>query len=200
MLSSRPGIEVVAEAENGEQAVQRTRQFRPDVVLLDIQMPGSDSIDAVRTIKQEMPKTKVIVLGASDHEDDLLMAVKNGADGYLQKDVDPSQFFALLEGIQTGIAPISNAAAEKILRELRKLDALVQHAGERPDTLTPKEIETLELVVRGDSNREIADILHISESTVKLHLRNIMQKLHLQNRTQLAAYAVDQGLVHTHSD
>ncbi len=196
LLRSRPNVEVVAEASNGDQAIQLVRETMPDLVLMDVHMPVCDGIEAVKAIKQEMPLVKVVMLGSSDNDEDLFAAIKNGADGYLLKNLDPTQFFAALEGIECGVVPISNAAAEKILSEFRKMDAQLQHPGEYHELLTPKEIQTLDLVVKGSSNKEIADALHVSESTVKLHLRNTMQKLHMQNRIQLAVYAVSQGLVH----
>ncbi len=196
LLSSHSSVEVVGEAENGREAIERARKLLPDLVLMDVHMPGCDSIEPVRTIKREMPQIKIIMLGTPDNDNELMLAIKNGADAYLLKNLDPEQFFAVLDGIQRGMAPITNMVAERILLEFRKMSAMLQEADEYREQLTPKEIETLELLIRGDSNKEIADVLNISESTVKLHLRTIMQKLHIQNRTQLAAYAVSEGLVH----
>ena len=194
LISSRNDIAVVGEAENGKQAVEIARAVMPDLILMDIHMPGGDGLEAVKAIKKEMPGIKIVMLTVSDTDDDLFTAIKNGADGYLLKNLDPSQLFVLLEGIRRGEAPISGVLADRILHEFRKMDAGLEKRREVGETLTPKEIETLELLVEGSTNQEMADRQHISENTVKLHLRNIMQKLHLQNRIQLAVYAVRQRL------
>ena len=194
LLSSRSDMEVVGEAENGQDAIAITRAVVPDLILMDIHMPGGDGLEAVKAIKNEMPHIKIVMLTVSDTDDDLFAAIKNGANGYLLKNLDPSQFFALLEGLRRGEAPVSGVVADKILHEFRKMDLAAEHPVEDYEALTFREIETLELLVKGDTNKEIAEMLHVSENTVKLHLRNIMEKLHLQNRIQLAVYAVRQGL------
>ena len=196
LLSSRSDMEVVGEAENGRDAITITRAVVPDLIVMDIHMAGGDGLEAVKAIKKEMPRVKIVMLTVSDADDDLFAAIKNGADGYLLKNLDPSQFFALLEGIRRGEAPVSGIVADPILQEFRKMDwATMEHSLEVYEALTSREVETLELLVRGDTNKEIADALHVSENTVKLHLRNIMEKLHLQNRIQLAVFATRQGLV-----
>jgi two-component system, NarL family, nitrate/nitrite response regulator NarL len=194
LLSSRNDMAVVGEAENGNQAVEIARAVMPDLILMDIHMPGGDGLEAVKAIKKEMPGIKIVMLTVSDTDDDLFTAIKNGADGYLLKNLDPSQLFVLLEGIRHGEVPISGVLADRILQEFRKMDARLERHREVGEILTPKEIKTLELLVEGKTNQEMADTQHISENTVKLHLRNIMQKLHLQNRIQLAVYAVRRGL------
>ena len=200
LMSSRSNMEVVGEAENGNEAIEMTREALPDLILMDVHMPHCDGVEAVRAIKRELPHIKIVMLSASDDDDDLFAAIKNGADGYLLKDLDPSQFFVLLEGVRRSEAPISGILADRILKEFRRTDAGQEHPIELRETLTPREIETLERLVEGDSNKKIGEVLHVSENTVKLHLRNIMEKLHLQNRIQLAVYAVRQGLVSNSSD
>lgn len=200
LMSDRNDLEVIGEAENGVEAIRITRELVPDLILMDVHMPGGDGLEAVKIIKKEMPHVKIVMLTVSDDEEDLFAAVKNGADGYLLKNLQPSQFFLLLEGVKRGEAAISGVLADRILQEFRETDV---RAGQRPDVyeaLTPKEIKTLELLVKGDTNREIGDAMHISENTVKLYLRNIMEKLHLQNRIQLAVYAVRRGLVDNQRD
>ncbi len=200
LMSDRNDIDVVGEAENGNEAIRITRELLPDLVLMDVHMPGGDGLEAVKIIKKELPHIKIVMLTVSDADDDLFAAIKNGADGYLLKNLDPVQFFVLLEGVRRGEAAISGVLADRILQEFRENDV---RPGQHPDVyeaLTPKEIETLELLVKGDTNREIADALHVSENTVKLYLRNIMEKLHLQNRIQLAVYAVRKGLVNNPPD
>ena len=196
LISDRDDMDVVGEAENGNEAVRITRDMMPDLVLMDVHMPGGDGVEAAKTIKKEMPQVKVVMLTVSDTDEDLFAAIKNGADGYLLKNLDPFQFFDLLKGVRRGEAAISGVLADRILHEFRERDARPGQPQDVYEELTPKEIETLEMLVQGGTNREIADALHISENTVKLHLRNIMEKLHLQNRIQLAVYAVRQGLDH----
>lgn len=193
LLMDRDDVEVVGQAEDGQEAIDLTRTLSPDLVLMDVHMPGCDGVEATRIIKNEMPHTKIVMLSASDDDDDLFASIKNGAEGYLLKNIDPPHLFNCLEGVRQGDAPISGILAERILNEFRS-KVRPQHPGEAYETLTPKEGELLGLLVEGESNKEIANALHVSENTVKIHLRNIMEKLHLHNRLQIAVYAVRQGL------
>ena len=195
LLVGRPGITVVGEAGNGLEAVDRARETMPDVVLMDIHMPLCDGLEAVSLIKREMPHVQIIMLTVSDDDRDLFTAIKNGASGYLLKNLEPSQLFEQLDAVRRGEAAITGAMAAKILQEFRQpgLHAVAQQ--EPLETLTPREIEVLQCVVEGASNRQIAEALYITENTVKIHLRNILEKLHLQNRIQVAVYAVRTGLV-----
>ena len=135
------------------------------------------------------------MLSAFDDDENLFSAIKYGADGYLLKNLKMPQFFDLLDGLRSGVTPISRVLADRILQEFRKFDAVTRSSHAAHERLTENEIETLEMLVKGSSNKDIAVVLHISENTVKLHIRNIMQKLHLQNRTQLAVYALQENLV-----
>jgi DNA-binding NarL/FixJ family response regulator len=195
LLASRPGLEVVGEAGDGVEAIARAKEMVPDVILMDIGMPKCSGLEATRLIKREMPHVKIIMLTISDDDRDLFAAIKNGAEGYLLKNLEPYQFFDMLEGIRRGEVAISGVMAAKILQEFRQPDPSLAQPSEARDELTPREIEVLEQVVQGASNREIAVALSISENTVKIHLRNILEKLHLSNRIQAAVYAVRQGLV-----
>ncbi len=195
LLAPRRDVEVVSEAGNGCEAIAQARETVPDVILMDISMPKCSGLEAVRIIKREMPHVKIIMLTVSDDDRDLFTAIKNGADGYLLKTLEPYELFDMLEGIRHGEAPITGTLARKILREFRQTDQSLPPQFEARDELTSREIEVLELVVEGAKNREIAAALSISENTVKIHLRNILEKLHLQNRIQAAVYAVRQGLV-----
>jgi DNA-binding NarL/FixJ family response regulator len=199
LLSGRQDIEVVGEAGDGLQAMASARETVPDVILMDIGMPECSGLEATRLIKREMPHVKIIMLTVSDDDRDLFAAIKNGADGYLLKNLEPHQFFDMLEGLRRGEVPMSGLMATKILQEFRQPDQSLAQPSQTRDELTPREIEVLELVVGGSTNKEIAEALSITENTVKIHLRNILEKLHLHNRIQAAVYAVRQGLVSDYS-
>jgi DNA-binding NarL/FixJ family response regulator len=195
LLASHKDMEVVGEAGDGVEAVVRARETVPDVILMDLSMPKCSGLEATRLIKREMPHVKIIILTVSDDDRDLFAAIKNGADGYLLKNLEPRQLFDMLEGMRRGEAPISGTLAAKILQEFRQPDQSLPRQSEASDELTPREIEVLERVVEGATNKEIAEALVITENTVKIHLRNILEKLHVQNRIQAAVYAVREGLV-----
>lgn len=195
LLLNRQGIQVVGEAGNGLEAIEMARETLPDVILMDIEMPKCNGLEATRRITREMPHVKVVILTVSDDDQNLFEAIKSGAQGYLLKDLEPNQLYDLLESVSKGEAPLSGAVAAKILKEFtRPTQNTIQEAGVI-DELTPREVDVLELIVEGKTNKEIAYARNISENTVKIHLRNILEKLHLQNRIQAAVYAVRQGLV-----
>lgn len=195
LLARREEMQVVGEASDGLEAISAAREILPDVILMDISMPNCNGLDATRRIKREMPHVKIVILTVSDDDHDLFEAIKSGAQGYLLKDLEPYQLFDLLESISRGEAPLSGAIAAKILKEFTRPDKTSEKEPELIDDLTAREISILQLVSEGKTNKEIASILFISENTVKIHLRNILEKLHLQNRIQAAVYAVRQGLV-----
>ncbi|MGE5263200.1 MAG: response regulator [Acidobacteriota bacterium] len=200
ILGSRPDLEVVGEAGDGLEAAERARETMPDIILMDINMPRCNGLEAVKAIKQEMPHVHIIMLTVSERDLDLFAAIKNGAEGYLLKNLEPEQLYEMLEGIRRGESPISGALASKILNEFRQPSASQPPSPEVGNGLTAREIQVLELVVEGETNKEIAADLSIAEDTVKIHLRNILEKLHLQNRIQAAVYAVRQGLVSSEPD
>jgi two-component system nitrate/nitrite response regulator NarL len=194
LIDSQPDFEVVAEAEDGYQAVQYARRFKPELILMDIHMPECDGQEATRLIINEWPEAKIIMLTVSDDDQDLFTAIRNGALGYLVKKIEPEELFARLRGVSQGEAPVSRIMASRILREFARIGT----ESPPPDSarsLTPRERQVLRLVSKGLTNKEIGAQLHIAENTVKNHLRNILEKLHLQNRAQAAAYAVREGLV-----
>ena len=194
LIAGQPGMQVVGEAGDGLEAIRLARQLAPDLILMDIHMPRCSGLEAVGAITQAMPLMRVVMLTVSDDDRDLFTAIKNGAYGYLLKSVEPDQLFARIEGVRHGESPISGLLATRILDEFRQRQRAVR-AVEVPDELSEREIEVLRLVVQGSTNREIAAALSVTENTVKIHLRNILEKLHLQNRTQAAAYALRHGLV-----
>ena len=188
-------MEVVGEAGDGREALERARELMPDLILMDIQMPGWDGLKATRLIKEEMPYVKIVMLTISDDDTDLFEAIKSGAEGYLLKNIVPEELFEMLRGVYRGEAPISGLTAARILDEFARLAQKESWVPSSGESLTPREKEVLQLVSRGATNKEIASRLFIAENTVKNHLRNILAKLHLQNRVQAAAYALREGLI-----
>jgi len=186
LLEAR-GIEVVGEAGDGREAVETVLRLRPDVVLMDITMPHMDGLEATRIIKARAPEITIVMLTVSDEDHMLFEAIKSGAQGYLLKNLRAPEFFDLLQGVERGEAPISRALAGRILEEFgRRAGPAAAH---RQDELTEREREVLQAVSGGASNREIAAALHISENTVKFHMKNILDKLHLRSRAEVVAYA-----------
>ena len=188
------GVDVIAEARDGREAVELARVHRPDVVLMDLAMPELGGLGATRLITAEMPEIAVVVLTASEDDADLFEAIKSGAQGFLPKDLEARRLFELLEGVQRGEPALTPTLARKVLGAFAQ--PAPQPEARSAEELTEREREVLELLVQGvTSNRELAKRLFVSENTVKYHLRNILDKLHLQNRAQVIAYAVRHGLV-----
>ena len=188
-------VEVVGEAENGEQAIQLAWQLKPDVVLMDLSMPVVDGMEATKRLAAELPEVKVVILTASDDDANLFEAIKSGAKGYLLKDLESRQFFSLLEGVDRGEPALTPTLARKLLDEFARPKKRSRDDW-YPDRLTDREQEVLELMVTGvTSNRRLAKQLGVSENTVKFHVRNILDKLHLHNRAQVVAYALRHGMV-----
>jgi DNA-binding NarL/FixJ family response regulator len=187
------GLEVVGEAGDGQQAVAAARRLRPDVVLMDIQMPGLDGIEATRLIKTEMPEVQVVMLTVSQDDADLFRALKAGAQGYLLKSLSSDEFVEMLHGLGRGEAPLSRRLAARLIEGIARGPAAGVEASQ-VEGLTRREAELLRLVAAGLSNKAIAGKLAVSENTVKYHMKNILQKLRLHNRAEAAAYAVRTGL------
>jgi DNA-binding NarL/FixJ family response regulator len=193
LLEPHQDIEIVGEAENGLEALERARDIMPDIILMDIEMPTCDGLEATRLIKKEMPYVKIVILTVHDEDDRLFEAIRSGAQGYLLKSIGSVELIEMLRGMDQGEAPISRSMASRILEEFVRQDET--HGLDSELLLTPREKEVLHWVARGSSNREIAEALVISENTVKNHMRNILSKLHLSNRSQVMAYALRRGLV-----
>lgn len=188
------GFDVVGEARNGREAVELAHTMLPDVVLMDLDMPETNGLTATRKLAVELPDVRVIILTASEHDSDLFDAVKFGARGYLPKNLEAKDLFAFLEGVVRDEPALTPTLARKVLAEFAR--------GPQPEpeqvgqSLTEREREVLELLVDGvTSNKELAEVLFVSENTIKYHLRNILDKLHLKTRAEVISFAVREGLV-----
>jgi len=194
-LLAAHGVDVAGEAGNGEEALELASALNPDVVLMDLRMPGMGGLEATRRLAVEMPEVKVVVLTASDDDEDLFEAIRAGARGYLLKDLDSERFFELLEAVDRGEPALTPRLARKVLEEFARPREDEGSTGRGP-MLTDRELEILNFLVEGvTSNRKLADALGVSENTVKFHVRNILDKLHLHNRAQVVAYALRHHIV-----
>ncbi len=194
-LLAEYGIQVVAQAGDGLEALARAREVRPDLILMDVRMPRCDGLQATRLIKAEMPHIKIVMLTVCDDDHTIFEAIKNGADGYLLKGLRTADFFDLLVGITRGEAPMPRSLTTRVMQEFAR-QARKGPAEEMPGHgLTEREREVLQFVARGATNKDIASALSITENTVKHHLKHILEKLHLRNRAQVVAYASQAGLV-----
>lgn len=194
ILEKAKDFQVVGEASDGKNGFQKANELKPDLVLMDIRMSGGDGIEATRRIRKALPATKVVMLTALEEEGKLIEAIKNGAHGYVLKNIEPEALFATLRGIFRGEVAISRVMASQIIGQL------VEEVRTGPlrlpeEELSPKELEVLRFITKGLTNKEIANTLNIAESTVKNHLRNILGKLHLVNRVQAATFALGRGIV-----
>lgn len=188
---------VVGEASNGAEAVEACVRLHPDVVLMDVRMPGVGGIEAARRIRAAVPDARILMLTMSDDESDLFEAIKAGASGYLLKDLPGEEVAEAIRRVHDGQAIIPPGMAATLLNEFTRLAAVpvAPEGGTPPPQLTEREVEVLRLVARGMANREIADQLVISENTVKNHVRNILEKLHLHSRVEAAVFAHRQHLL-----
>jgi DNA-binding NarL/FixJ family response regulator len=185
-------FEVVGEAEDGAEAMAKARELKPDLILMDINMPHCSGLEAVSAIKGELPDVKIIMLTVHNEDKNLFEAIKRGAGGFLSKNVRAKSLLDSLRGVMKGEAAISRLMAGKILNEFARLAGVED--GNVASRLTPREREVLQKISKGLSNKEIALSLSISEHTVKAHVTSILSKLHLQNRFQAADYARRWGL------
>jgi DNA-binding NarL/FixJ family response regulator len=205
-LLTSEGIQVVGLAHDGFEALAQARHLRPDVILMDIQMPNCNGVAATRLIKASMPQVKIVMLTMSENEQDLFEAVKSGASGYLLKRLEAAEFFTYLAELQSGHPPFSPGLAEKILKEFSLQSArpgnqspqnsqAAQADGAQETALSPRQMQILTLVANGQTYQQVAGTIGIAERTVKYHMAEILERLHLQNRAQVIAYAARMGMV-----
>ena len=196
VLESEADIEVVAEANDGHEVVELAEKYMPDLVLMDVRMPGRGGIDACQAIKDAVPHTKILMLTISDEEEDLYDAIKAGASGYLLKEISIEEVAGSIRSVHAGQSLISPSMASKLLNEFANMARKDEEKQQMPTPrLTEREMEVLTLVAQGLNNRDIAKELFISENTVKNHVRNILEKLHLHSRMEAVVYAVREKLL-----
>ncbi len=184
LIQSEPGLEVVAETGDGHQALELYRQTRPDVVLMDLRLPGMGGVEATLAISKEFPEARVIVLTTFDTDEDIYRAIQSGAKSYLLKDTPEDQLAATIRAVHAGERPLSPELAKRLAdRE------------QRPD-LSQRELDVLHHLIKGRSNKEIGAMLFLSEDTVKVHIKHLFAKLKVQDRTEAAISAIRQGIVH----
>lgn len=186
LLAGEPEFDVVGEASGGEQALQLAQSLQPDVVLMDVNMPGMDGLEATRRLLEMMPEARVLMLTVSDEEENLFAAIQAGARGYILKNADADELLQAIQRVHAGEGMLSPAVTLRLLQTLRAGGA-PSPASDLP--LTSREQDVLRLLAQGVSNRQIAETLTISENTVKTHVRHILEKLGLSSRSEVAAYA-----------
>lgn len=191
ILGDYPEFRVVGEATDSREAAAKADEVQPDIVIVDIFACGGEGIEAITFLRQKFPDAKVIILTASEKEKDFFEAIKSGARGYLSKSVALTELIESIRLVASGDAIVSPSKAIRLLEEFRETNEVSRNGGNR---LTPREIEVLQLVAQGASNKEIAASCYVSETTVKAHLRKILEKLRVKNRAEAVALAANKGL------
>ena len=197
LLATEPEIEVVGEAQDGEEAITKAQEAQPDVILMDLIMPGMDGLEATRDLSTRLPDSRILVLTSFAGDDKVFPAIRAGALGYLLKDSGPEDLVEAIQQVHRGESSLHPSVARRVLRELAERQNPPWPCEQSLDTdrLTDRQVEVLQLVARGHSNREISSLLMISEATVRTHVSNILCKLNLCSRTQAALYALREGLI-----
>lgn len=190
------GIKVIGEATNGEEAIHLAKSLKPDVILMDLVMPGIDGIEAIKAIKQNNPESRILVLTSFSDDKKVFPAIKAGAMGYLLKDCSTQELIKAINDINQGQSSLHPTIARKLMSEINQPSELKP----TEDPLSEREVEVLKLVARGFSNKQVAEMLTVSDGTVRIHVSNILNKLHLASRTQATLYALREGLASLDSD
>jgi NarL family two-component system response regulator LiaR len=191
LIASEPGMEVVGEAGDGAEAVQKARALLPDVILMDTVMPRQSGLEAIQEIKADDARARILVLTSFAEDEQIFPAVKAGALGYLLKDSEPADLLRAIQQVHRGEPSLEPSIARKVLQEMQR----PSRRPPTPDPLTAREIDVLRLVARGLTNAEVAERLVVTEATVRSHVSNFLSKLHLANRVQATLYALQEGLV-----
>ncbi|TXH45927.1 MAG: response regulator transcription factor [Burkholderiaceae bacterium] len=196
LLQKQPGIEVVAEAADGLEGVKRAKSHQPDVVLLDLNMPGLSGLETLQLLRGELPQTAVVILTVSEEASELGEALRQGAAGFLVKNIDVDVLVNAIHKAARGESVIADCMTSKLVAEFRAQGPASSAPAPVADKekLTPREREIVACLARGESNKEIARRLDVAESTVKIHVQSILKKLNLTSRVQVAVYAVEHGL------
>ena len=195
IVANQPDMVVVGEAGDGQEAVRKAGELKPDLILMDIQMPIMDGIEATHRIKKELPATTIVILTVRDDEEKLFEAIKNGAQGYLLKTMQSPALIDMLRRALAGEVAIPPHLAGQMLDEFRRLSQLEPHEKDECAELSRRELDVLNQVTLGKTDKEIALALSLSVNTIKTHLRNILAKLHVSGRKEAARLAKDKGLV-----
>jgi two-component system, NarL family, nitrate/nitrite response regulator NarL len=195
LLQRNPDFNVVGEAADGVEGIKRARQLQPDVVLLDLNMPGISGLEALQLILQDCPHTAVIMLTVSEDAEDLSAALRAGARGYLIKNIETDYLLRAIRRAAAGEAVVAESMTAKLVAQLQKAATQRLDPISDLDRLTPREKEILVCLARGESNKSIARTLCVAESTVKIHVQNVLKKLNLSSRVQAAVFAVEHGMV-----
>ncbi len=196
LLATEADLEVIGEARDGSQAVQLYDDLKPDLLLLDLLMPKMTGVEVIKQIKNDNPQAKILVLTSFAADDQVFPAIKAGAQGYLLKDSDPEDLVTAIHQVNQGESFLSPPIARKVLEEIFQPNEKPLS----PDPLTKREIEVLQVLAKGKSNRSIGAELSISETTVRTHVSNILGKLHLASRTEAALYALKEGVANLEED
>ncbi|WP_247538336.1 response regulator [Ralstonia pseudosolanacearum] len=194
LLQRQPDFEVVDEAADGLEGIKLAKRHRPDVILLDLNMPGLSGLETLQLLAQDLPDTAVVMLTVSEEADELKAALRDGARGYLVKNIEADTLVAGVRRAAAGEPVISESMTAKLVAHFRAPEKAAPAAAVSADRLTPRERDIVRGLARGESNKEIARALDVAESTVKIHVQNILKKLNLASRVQVAVYAVEHGL------
>ncbi len=195
LLDGDKEIEVVGDAENGREAIKKVEQVQPDIVLMDITMPGLNGLETTRQLKKRHPKTKILILTMHDNEEYIFETLRAGASGYLVKRTAPEELISAIHAVNRGESFLSPSISKRVIAGYIRVGQSEQEEDEAFEKLTDREREVLQLIAEGRVNREIAELLHISIKTVETHRSHIMEKLNIRNIAELTQYAIRKGLI-----